>query len=392
MESLCHYLLDKVMKDQSISIDHREHWRYWIALRLVRGVGNVTFRELLAHFGSPQVVLQASVSELTGAGAHAEVARAISTFDQWRVVDTELQKIAKVGAHLVTRADPEYPENLTHLHDPPPFLYVRGSLVPEDRLAIAIVGSRFASTYGRGVARDLARGLTEKGITVVSGLARGIDAEAHSATLAEKGRTLAVLGSGLDVIYPSEHRSLAAEISLHGALLSEFPLGSKPDAVHFPYRNRVISGLTLGTVVVEAAENSGSLITARFALEQNREVFAVPGMITSGRSRGPHKLIKDGAKLVENIEDILQEIAPALLPTGSRQAGAVGPPLEPHETLLISLFDHDSLHVDVLIAQSGLTPARVLEVLLGLELKGLVTQLPGTHFALTGEGRGYARK
>jgi DNA processing protein len=380
------------MDTQTTSLSPPEQWRYWIALRLVRGVGNVTFRELLAHFGSPQAVLEASLRELIAAGAYAEVARAVSTFDQWRVVEMELQKLTKTGARLVTRADADYPENLTHLHDPPPFLYVRGSLVPEDRLALAIVGSRFASAYGRGVARDLARELTKKGITVVSGLARGIDAEAHRATIEAKGRTLAVLGSGLDVIYPHEHRSLATEVSGHGALLSEFPLGSKPDAVHFPYRNRVISGLTLGTIVVEAAENSGSLITARFALEQNREVFAVPGPITSVKSRGPHKLIKDGAKLVENIEDILQEIAPALMPTTSTRMTQTTLPLEPHEILLVGIFENDPLHVDTLIAKSGLTPARVLEVLLGLELKGVITQLPGTHFTLTGEGRGYGRK
>lgn len=380
------------MNTQTTLLPSSEHWRYWIALRLVRGVGNVTFRELLTHFGSPQAVLGASFNELTAAGAHAEVARAISTFDQWRVVDMELQKLIKTGVRLVTRADADYPENLTHLHDPPPFLYVRGSLISEDRLALAIVGSRFASAYGRGVARDLAQGLTEKGITVVSGLARGIDAEAHRATVAAKGRTFAVLGSGLDVIYPNEHRMLAEEIAEHGALLSEFPLGSKPDAVHFPYRNRVISGLTLGTVVVEAAENSGSLITARFALEQNREVFAVPGAITSMRSRGPHKLIKDGAKLVENIEDILQEIAPALASATVTRMTQTALPLEPHEALLVGIFEGDPLHVDTLIAKSGLTPARVLEVLLELELKGIITQLPGTHFALIGEGRGHVRK
>ena len=380
------------MNEKTTLARSSDHWRYWIALRLVRGVGNVTFRELLTRFGCPKTVLRSSLQELIDAGVHGEVARAITTFDQWKVVDAELRKIAMTRVRLVTRADSDYPENLTHLHDPPPFLYVRGSLILEDRLAIALVGSRFASAYGRGVARDLARGLTEKGITVVSGLARGIDAEAHHAALDAKGRTLAVLGSGLDVIYPSEHRSLAAEIPQQGALLSEFALGSKPDAMHFPYRNRVISGLTLGTVVVEAAENSGSLITARFALEQNREVFAVPGAITSGRSRGPHKLIKEGAKLVENIEDILQEIAPALMPMASSRATETMPPLEPHEAILAGMFESDPLHVDTLIAKSGLTPARVLEVLLGLELKGVVIQLPGTYFTLTGEGRGRVRK
>jgi DNA processing protein len=219
---------------------------------------------------------------------------------------------------------------------------------------------------------------------VVSGLARGIDASAHQGALAARGRTVAVLGSGVDVIYPSEHRALAADIAKSGAVVSEFSLGSKPDAVHFPYRNRVISGLALGTVVVEAAEKSGSLITARCALDQNREVFAVPGNITSGRSRGPHQLIKEGAKLVECVDDILAEIAPAL---GSRTKLAPAAPsvdLDPHEALLVGLFDGDSVHVDVLIAKSGLSAARVLEVLLGLELKGVVTQLPGTHFTLTG--------
>jgi len=372
-----------------------EEWRYWIALRMVRGVGNVTYRELLTHFGSPEAVLKAEIDALMTVGVHKEVARAITAFGQWRAVDTEIHNLTKAGVRLVTRLSPDYPENLTHLHDPPPFLYVRGSLIPTDRLAIAIVGSRFASAYGRGVARDLAHGLVQKGVTVVSGLARGIDVEAHRATLEAKGRTIAVLGSGLDVIYPSEHRPLAAEIPASGAVVSEFPLGSKPDAIHFPYRNRVISGLTLGTVVVEAAENSGSLITARFALEQNREVFAVPGVITSVRSRGPHKLLKDGAKLVENVEDILQEIAPALMPTSAARSAEPTLLLEPHETLLVGLFEPnglDALHVDTLIARSNLTPARVLEVLLGLELKGIVTQLPGMYFTLTGAGRGRTRK
>lgn len=359
-------------------------WRYWLALKLVRGVGNVTYRELLERFRSPQTVLTASAATLAAAGVHPEVARAILAFDQWDVVETELQKIERVGARLITRTDAEYPVNLTHLHDPPPFLYVHGAFTPADRVAIAIVGSRFASAYGRGVTRDLARGLAEKGVTIVSGLARGIDAEAHRAALAAGGRTIAVLGSGLDVIYPNEHKLLAEEVSAHGAVVSEFALGSKPDAVHFPYRNRVISGLALGTVVVEASDKSGSLITARCALEQNREVFAVPGNITNGRSRGPHRLIKAGAKLVENIDDILNEIAPALLPL--RPAGQdASPPLslEPQETALMGVFDHDPLHVDVLIARSGLSAARVLELLLSLELKGVVSQLPGTYFVPT---------
>jgi DNA processing protein len=379
------------MEERRTETDEWRRWRYWLALRLVRGVGNVTYRELLEHFHTPQAVFDASRPALTEAGIHAEVARAITTFDQWRAVDTELRKIARAGVRLVTRADQEYPVNLTHLHDPPPFLYLRGAFVPEDRVAIAIVGARFASAYGKDVARDLAHGLVERGVTIVSGLARGIDAEAHRAALAAGGRTIAVLGSGLDIIYPSEHRALAAEIPAQGAVISEFALGSKPDAVHFPYRNRVISGLTLGTVVVEAAENSGSLITARFALEQNREVFAVPGPVTSMRSRGPHHLIKEGAKLVEGIDDILNEIVPAVAPVRSAPPVVPAVTLEPHETLLVGLFGSEPVHVDVLIGKSGLSAARVLEVLLAMELKGIVTQLPGTHFALAHEWAGNQR-
>jgi DNA processing protein len=354
-------------------------------------VGNVTYRELLERFRSPDVVFKTPVSALVDTGIHPTVAQAIAAFDQWKTVETELQKLARTHAQLVTRADDNYPLNLTHLHDPPPFLYVHGDLLPTDRFAIAIVGSRSASTYGRTMARELARSLAEKGVTVVSGLARGVDAEAHRATIAVGGRTLAVLGSGVDVIYPSEHRSLAQEVTTHGALVSEFSLGSKPDAMHFPYRNRVISGLTLGTVVVEANEKSGSLITARCALEQNREVFAVPGNVTSDRSRGPHRLIKEGAKLVEGVEDILNEIAPTLVSTSPVPTIPLLD-LEPHEKQLVDLFGDDPIHVDVLISKSGFGAARVLEILLGLELKGGVTQLPGTHFALTAAALGMRRK
>jgi DNA processing protein len=236
------------------------------------------------------------------------------------------------------------------------------------------------------MAQSLARGLAKHGVAVVSGLARGIDAEAHRATLAASGRTLAVLGSGVDVIYPSEHRPLAEAITHSGAIVSEFALGSKPDAAHFPYRNRVISGLTLGTVVIEAAEKSGSLITARCALEQNREVFAVPGNVNSGRSKGPHYLIKEGAKLVEDVEDILSEIAPTLVSPSATPHDTPLAGLDSQEAQIIGLFDGEPLHVDIVIAKSGLSAARVLEMMLGLELKGVVMQLPGTHFALTGVG------
>jgi len=380
------------MEGQPTPIEPHEQWRYWLALRLVRGVGNVTYRELLERFGTPQAALQAPVPVLIAAGVHTVVAHAIAAFDQWKAVDLEVQKIKQKGVRVVTRNDSEYPVNLTHIHDPPPFLYVRGGFIPEDRVAIAIVGSRSASAYGRTMAKDLTRALAERGVTVVSGLARGIDAEAHRATLGTGGRTVAVLGSGVDVIYPSEHRSLAEDITKSGAVVSEFSLGTKPEAMHFPYRNRVISGLTLGTVVVEATEKSGSLITARCAVEQNREVFAVPGNVTTGRNRGPHRLIKEGAKLVENVDDILSEIAPTLVAAPPPSSSSPPVTLEPDEERLLGILEGEPLHVDMVIAKSGLSAARVLELLLGLELKGIVTQLPGTHFALTSTGMTQRKK
>ena len=364
----------------------QDGWGDWIALRLVRGVGNVTYRQLLDRFASPREILRTSLAMLTEAGTSVRVAREIAAFDQWEEVEAELEKLARMNARLVTQTDAEYPERLRQIHDPPPFLYIRGHVEPRDTLAIAIVGARTASTYGRKMARELAQELAGCGVCVVSGLARGIDSEAHQASLATGGRTIAVLGSGLDVVYPREHIALAEQIAASGAVVSEFSLGSQPEAGNFPYRNRVISGISLGTVVVEATEKSGSLITAQCALDQNREVFAVPGPVTASRSRGPHRLIKAGAKLVESIDDILSEIAPALARTDRVEKN--GPsvpvvPLEPDEEMVLQLFPEEAVHVDTLITGSGLEPARVLEVLLGLELKGVVTQLPGMYFTAT---------
>lgn len=361
-------------------------WGDWIALRLVRGVGNVTYRQLLDRFASPREILRTSPAMLAAAGMSARIAQGIAAFDQWKEVETELEQLARVNARLVTQTDAEYPERLRQIHDPPPFLYIRGYVEPQDALAIAIVGARTASTYGRKMARELARELAGCGVCVVSGLARGIDSEAHQASLEVEGRTIAVLGSGLDVVYPREHIALAEQIVASGAVVSEFSLGSQPEAGNFPYRNRVISGISLGTVVVEATEKSGSLITAQCALDQNREVFAVPGPVTASRSRGPHRLIKAGAKLVESIDDILSEIAPALARTDRVEKNdprVPVVPLEPDEEMVLQLFSEEAVHVDTLITGSGLEPARVLEVLLGLELKGAVTQLPGMYFTAT---------
>ena len=361
-------------------------WGDWIALRLVRGVGNVTYRQLLDRFASPREILRTVPARLTEAGISARIAQAIAAFDQWQEVEAELEQLARLNARLVTQTDAEYPERLRQIHDPPPFLYIRGHVEPQDTLAIAIVGARTASTYGRKMARELAQELAGCGVCVVSGLARGIDSEAHQASLETGGRTIAVLGSGLDVVYPREHIALAEQIAASGAVVSEFSLGSQPEAGNFPYRNRVISGISLGTVVVEATEKSGSLITAQCALDQNREVFAVPGPVTASRSRGPHRLIKAGAKLVESIDDILSEIAPALARTDRAEKNETSVPvvpLEPDEEMVVQLFPEEAVQVDTLITGSGLEPARMLEVLLGLELKGVVTQLPGMYFTAT---------
>jgi DNA processing protein len=354
----------------------RDDWRPWLALRLVRGIGPVVYRDLLRAFGSPGGVLGAGVHALTCAGVRPELARAIRAFDDWPTVDEQLERLARCGARLITWDDSSYPANLRQIHDPPPFLFVLGELQAGDRLAVAIVGSRGVSSYGRRVARELASGLARHGVVVVSGLARGTDAEAHWSALRAGGRTIAVLGSGIDVVYPSEHHALARVIAKQGAIVSELWMGTKPDADNFPARNRIISGLSLGTVIVEATEKSGSLITARFAAEQGREVFAVPGAVGE-HTRGTHRLIRDGARLTEGVEDVLEEIAPQLVraPGGRTQVE-----LSEREKAVLAAVGADAVHIDAVIAGSGIGANDVLPILLNLELKGAVQQLPGMFF------------
>jgi DNA processing protein len=300
--------------------------------------------------------------------------------------------------NLIAIADDGYPARLRAIADPPAVLYCEGRIEPKDRQAVAIVGARRATPYGLQATETLARELSGAGFTVVSGLARGIDAAAHRAALEAGGRTIAVLGCGLDMTYPPEHARLREEIAGCGAVLTEFPAGTAPKPSHFPQRNRIISGLALGLVVVEAAEDSGSLITARRALEQGREVFAVPGSIDAPLSRGPHGLIKQGAKLVETVDDIIEELLPQLIRTplgqdlaATEAAGASKrrsvlpkakelPNLSPEERLLLDQMSRDPLYLDDLTERSGLTPAGVAGILLGLELKDLVRQLPGQRY------------
>jgi len=376
--------------------------KYWIALKAVEGVGCVGFRTLLTAFGSPEAIFRASASTLQVLpGIGPKTTDEIRSFTDWGKAEQEVAQAETLSVSIVTCQDPLYPANLLNIYDYPPYLYVKGSLCPEE-IGVAIVGSRLASTYGKYVTEKLSRELALKGITVVSGLARGIDSAAHRGALAGKGRTIAVLGSGLDIVYPPENEALAADITAQGALVTEYPFGTPPNAPNFPARNRLISGISLGVVVVEAGEKSGSLITARIAAEQGRSVFAVPGAIESAGSRGTNRLIKQGAKLIENVEDILEEILPqaGLPPVVPERPPLFSAPeavpdnmkttpapyssdvrgLGKTESKLLSFITQEPVDVDTLIARSGLTAHEVQSGLLVLALGGIIRQLPGKIF------------
>ena len=356
----------------------RGEWAAWLALRMVPGIGNILGLGLVRAFRSPHAVFEARDQELQCAGVRREVRAALRRFDRWREVEAQLARLDRIGGRLVTWDDASYPELLRQIHDPPLFVYVLGELAAADTQAVAVVGSRDASPYGRHMTAVLCEGLAGAGITVVSGLARGIDAAAHEAALRAGGRTVAVLGSGIDVVYPSEHHRLHMRIAKTGAVVSEYPLGTQPDAENFPARNRIISGLSLGTVVVEATERSGSLITAQCAVEQGREVFAVPGPV-GARTRGTHQLLRQGAALAEAADDVLREIAPHLR---ARPAPADrAPNLSDLETAIVAQLDAVPRSVDEVIARTGLAAGTVLEALLVLELRGVVRQSPGQCFA-----------
>ena len=363
---------------------------WWLALGRVPGVGSMTFLKLLQRFGSPEAVFRAplrSLLEVERVGRR--VAEAILAFRDRGEVESELSRMDRLGIEMILYGREPYPPALAAIPDPPPYLFVRGKIVPEDRAAVAIVGSRAASQYGLKTTYRIARDLAGTGITVVSGLARGIDSEAHRGALAGGGRTIAVMGSGLNVIYPPENRELFDRVAERGAVVSEYPLDAEPDAAHFPTRNRIISGMCLGTAIVEAAPKSGSLITAQLALEQGREVFAVPGSVDSMRSRGTHHLIRQGACLVETAQDILDELGPLLDPRVVRPE-QVAPPPAPEEPLsveedrLLGLLREEPMHIDELSRECGLSPSSVSVALLQLELKGRVRQLPGKLFVRVG--------
>ena len=375
-----------------------ENLKYWIALKSIDGIGNASFQPLLDHFGSPAAVFSTTIHNLSAIpGISKKSAAAIVSFKDWDKILRQMDVLDKTGISVVTYLDELYPHNLLNIYDRPVFFYVLGRLDKED-IPLAIVGSRNASTYGRYTTDRISRELALRGITIVSGMARGIDSCAHRGALAAKGRTIAVLGSGLDVIYPPENKKLFAAISSNGAVISEFPLGTQPLSYNFPARNRIISGLSYGVVVVEAGEKSGSLITAKLAMEQGREVFAIPGTIDSASSRGTNSLIKQGAKLIENIDDILEDILPQLegstaQPTRLKQeilfAGTAPTnaernvdSLSPSEQTILKEMSQKKMHADDIIADTGLPVADVLSTLITLELKGMVVQHPGKLFSL----------
>ncbi|MFN8534873.1 MAG: DNA-processing protein DprA [Dehalococcoidia bacterium] len=353
---------------------------YRIALAQVPGIGPSRFRRLETAFGDLRLAWQASGRELAAAGLDERTREAILAARQTTDPDREIERLQRARVQALGWNDPAYPPLLREIDAAPPILFVRGTLRDEDRRAIAIVGTRRATAYGRQTAALFARDLADRGYTIVSGLARGIDTTAHLATLETGGRTIGVLGSGVDVIYPAENAKLAARIAEQGALLSEYPLGTKPAATNFPQRNRIISGLSRGVLVVEGDRKSGALLTLAYALDQNRETFAVPGSILSPLSAGPNEFIKRGlAKLVTSVDDLVEEVAAT---QGQFDFGEALPD-DPIEAAVLAHLSAEPIHIDDLCALADLPAASVSASLVMLELKGSVRNLGGMQYART---------
>ena len=353
-----------------------------IALNMVPKLGPVRLRRLLDAFGSPQRILLAKANELRGVeGVGPEIADSIAHWEERVDLGAELARIADFGAHVITQADPVYPPLLREIHDPPIVLYVWGELLEKDRHALSVVGSRKTSHYGLESAKKLSYQLAYAGLTIVSGLARGIDTAAHQGALAAKGRTVAVLGSGLMNLYPPENRALAEKIAASGAVVTEFPMTVPPDVQTFPRRNRIVSGWSDGLLVVEAGLKSGALITAGQAADQGRSIFAVPGQIDKATSAGSNRLIQQGAKLVMGAADILDDLQ-ILLPEKPHleQSPARTVTFTGNEQAVYEAITEGETAIDTIIAKSGLPPGAVSSTLLALEMKRLVKQLPGQHF------------
>lgn len=359
--------------------------KYWLGFNLVKGFGPAKVQALLDHFGELEGAWNASQLQLRRLGIDRRALAALCDAREEVDLDAYVHRVQELGITVLTWESEGYPRYLREVPAPPPVLYVRGKVQEADRWAVAVVGTRRLTAYGRQVARELVAGLVRNNVTIISGLARGIDAIGHKTALELGGRTIAVLGSGLDQVYPPEHRGMVRQIvdEGRGAIVSEYALGTRPEARNFPPRNRIISGLALGVVVVEAGERSGALITADFALEQNREVFAVPGNINSRASAGTNRLIQQGAKLVSGVQDILEELNLTMVP--QQVAVQMAMPESAEEAELLKHLSPQPIHVDVLSRASGLTSAEVSSTLALMELKGMVQQVGGMRYVLARE-------
>ncbi|MBT8338998.1 MAG: DNA-protecting protein DprA [Desulfatitalea sp.] len=353
----------------------------WLTLKSIPGIGNLLFSRLTDCFGTPEQVLRAPEGRLIMVeGITARLARQIKASRASAWATTEIERAHRQGFEILTLESPVYPDLLKHIPDPPPVLYTYGSLTPL-ACPIAVVGSRRATGYGRNTTQRLCAQLAERGAVVVSGMARGIDTAAHMGALNGGGRTVAVLGSGLDQVYPAENLKLFHQIADNGCVITEFALDARPEAHHFPMRNRIISGMSLGTVVVEAARKSGSLITARLAAEQNREVFAVPGSVDAANAKGTHDLIKQGAKLVECADDVLEEITPQLSSAGKPfETAKCLPPLSEAEQAVFAAIEVYPAHIDQLVRDLNMPIGELTGLLSRLELYGVIQQAPGKQF------------
>jgi DNA processing protein len=371
------------------------HLLEWLAISLTQGLGPSKGRKLVEHLGGPEAVFRASLTELEAAGIRAVSAQSIATGKSSELAREEFARAAAESVAVLSLDDPSYPPRLKEIYDPPLVLYIRGNTEVLTKPGLAMVGTRHPTPYGSGMAERLACDLAAQGLVILSGMARGVDTASHRGALTAKGKTAAVFGTGVDVIYPKENSRLSEQIlALGGALISEFPMGTFPAPQNFPIRNRILSGMSIGVLVVEAAEYSGTRITARCALEQNRDVFAVPGNVTNKNSWGPNTLIKQGAKLVATWEDVWEELPTdvrlALTPTSSPESSGASSAslfpdegLPPHEKRILSLLKADeATHIDELVEklETEMSSSEIFAALFELELTGKVRQMPGKNF------------
>jgi len=359
--------------------------KYWVGFSLISGIGRVRLAQLEKYFGNLEGAWQAEPAELKRAGLDSRVVRTITSTRPRLSLEAEMEKLERYGVEVFTYHDSGYPSRLKEIYDYPPILYVRGSLLPEDEWCLAVVGTRRATAYGKQVTEEIVTDLARSKITIVSGLARGIDTVAHQSALEADGRTIAVFGCGLDMVYPGENAALARRIREQGALVSEYPPGTKPRAENFPRRNRIMSGLSLGVLVTEAGKTSGAMITARLALEQNREVFAVPGSILSPSSSGANHLIQEGAKMVNDYTDILEELNLTVVAHQAEIKEII--PASDTEARLLKQLGSEPTHIDEVCQASNLSISQVSGTLAMMELKGLVRQVGAMSYVLAREAR-----